>query len=146
MARIGLLEDNHRIAKLSAIMLNYAGHDVAIYTEACECLRALSVLDLPPVRVFPGRRASLLSSPLPIDVLILDLHLPTMSGLDVVRFLRSCPSTYTLPLIFCTAATSSEVNRAFTVAPEAVLVEKPFKLQTLISAITRALSRARDQS
>jgi CheY-like chemotaxis protein len=138
MSRVGLLEDNYRIAKLSAIMLGYAGHEVTIYTEAFDCLRALSILDTCSVQTpIPYEHAQV--SSLPIDVLILDLHLPTMSGLDVVRLLRTHPSTCTLPLIFCTAATSAEVNLALSIVPEAYLVEKPFKLQTLVMAIAHVL-------
>lgn len=138
MSRVGLLEDNYRIAKLSAIMLGYAGHEVTIYTEAFDCLRALSILDPSHAPTFVGSEEGQVSLP-PIDVLILDLHLPTMSGLDVVRILRKNSLTCKLPLIFCTAATSAEINVALTIAPEACLVEKPFKLQDLVSAITCVL-------
>lgn len=135
MARIGLLEDNIRIAKLCATMLHYAGHKVVIYTDPQECLRALMY---PAAASGPGF-LSQEAADLPIDVLILDLHLPVMSGLEVLRLLRGCPRTHTLPLIFCTAATTSEINGAFALAPNATLVEKPFKLQSLVSAIARVL-------
>ncbi len=139
MARVGLLEDNMRIAKLCVTMLNYAGHDVILYMNAQECLQALSVVDLLKLP------SSLAKSPvdfhpLPIDVLVLDLHLPSMSGLDVLRFLRGHPHTCMLPLIFCTAAPIAEINTALTIAPDAALVEKPFKLQTLVNAISDSLS------
>ena len=139
MARVGLLEDNARIAKLCVTMLNYAGHDVMLYMDAQECLQNLSVLDLIP---FPSTQAGGSSEPdpLPIDVLILDLHLPTMPGLDVLRVLRSHPRTSLLPLIFCTAAPTSEINTALSIAPDATLVEKPFKLQTLVTAISSSLT------
>lgn len=139
MARVGLLEDNVRIAKLCVTMLNYAGHDVMLYMDAQECLQALAVLEL---FKFPSTHAKEPgeSKPLPIDVLILDLHLPAMSGLDVLRFLRSHPRTSVLPLIFCTAAPISEINIALQIAPDAMLVEKPFKLQALVSAIAESLA------
>ena len=133
MARIGLLEDNIRIAKLCATMLHYAGHEVIIYADPQECLRALMLPVVPARQSFLKQEVDTL----PIDVLILDLHLPVMSGLEVLRLLRGCPQTHTLPLIFCTAATTSEINGAFALAPNATLVEKPFKLQALVSAIAR---------
>ena len=139
MARIGLLEDNIRISKLCATMLHYAGHEVTIYMDAQECLQALAVLGPSFAHRSPDHEA-VESSALPIDVLILDLHLPTMHGLEVLRLLRTDPRTCTLPLIFCTAATPSEVNVAFALAPDARWVEKPFKLQVLVSAITASLS------
>lgn len=141
MARVGLLEDNHRIAKLSATMLGYAGHEVTIYADAFDCLRALSLLDSPPAPAEDKQARAL-----PIDVLIIDLHLPTLPGLEVVRLLRNNPCTSKLPLIFCTAATSSEIELALTMAPEAALVEKPFKLQALVSAIARVLPESEHPS
>ena len=139
MARVGLLEDNMRIAKLCVTMLNYAGHNVELYMDAQECLQALSVFDLFTLSSLPGKGPGA-SNPLPIDVLILDLHLPTMSGLEVLRLLRTHPRTSVLPLIFCTAAPISEINIALAIAPDATLVEKPFKLQTLVTAISESLA------
>jgi DNA-binding response OmpR family regulator len=139
MARIGLLEDNIRIARLCATMLHYAGHEVVIYADPQECLCALAPPGMrPPLQSFLDRGWEEIAV-LPIDVLILDLHLPIMSGLEVLRLLKSCPRTCGLPLIFCTAATTSEIDGAFALAPNAALVEKPFKLQALVSAITRVL-------
>lgn len=139
MARVGLLEDNMRIAKLCVTMLNYAGHNVVLYMDAQECLQSLAVLDLLTLSA-PLAKGTAETGPLPIDVLILDLHLPTMPGLDVLRYLRSHPRTCALPLIFCTAAPTSEINIAFDIAPDAALVEKPFKLQTLVNAISESLA------
>ena len=136
-----MLFRSSRIAKLSSTMLSYAGHEVTVYVEAYDCLRALFILDTSSACCEDAQAASL-----PIDVLILDLHLPTLSGLEVVRLLRDSPCTNKLPLIFCTAATSSEIDLACTIAPEAILVQKPFKLQALISAITHVLPETRQQS
>ncbi len=138
MAQVGLLEDNTRIAKLCATMLQYAGHQVVVYEHPRECLDAL----------LPDRdervSASFVSvqtkaQALPVDVLILDLHLPDMTGLEVLSFLCSSPRTQALPLIFCTAATSSEIAIALRLAPHASLVEKPFSFQDLVAAITSVL-------
>ncbi len=141
MARVGLLEDNDRVAKLCATMLNFAGHQVTIYGHPRECLQAL----------FAGRmqhsekqaaQESTKVSVLPVEVLILDLHLPDITGLEVLHHLQSHPQTRSLPLIFFTAATDSEVASALKIAPRAGLVPKPFKLQTLVSAISNVLQTA----
>jgi CheY-like chemotaxis protein len=126
MAQIGLLEDNARIAKLCATMLQYAGHQVIIYEHPRECLKAL----LPQVA----------SASLPVDVLILDLHLPDIDGIEVLQRLCSYPHTQSLPLIFCTAATPAEIARALSVAPHACFIEKPFTFQDLTSTVKNALA------
>src|SRR5689334_9292193 len=139
MARIGLLEDNTRIAKLCATMLQYAGHDVIVYEHPYECLQALLAHVVShekwsvPTKVAP-------SAALPIDVLILDLHLPDMDGLEVIRYLSSHPRTRSLPLIFCTAATPSEIAQALSMVPDASFIEKPFTFQQLTATVKSALA------
>jgi CheY-like chemotaxis protein len=142
MACIGLLEDNSRIAKLCVTMLNLAGHEVILYEDARECLNALFAISAGyksnGTRFF--NEAVKISRPkLPIEVLILDLHLPDMNGFELLHHLQTHPNTRSLPLIFCTAATKNEVNQALSIAPRAWVVWKPFKLQALMSAITEAL-------
>lgn len=145
MACIGLLEDNSRIAKLCVTMLNFAGHEVIHYENAKECLDALFAV--PTVYKHKGAfyaEPIKTSQPhLPIEVLILDLHLPDMNGFELLHHLETHPKTRALPLIFCTAATGSEVSQALRIAPGAWVVEKPFKLQALITAINEALETSK---
>jgi len=142
MACIGLLEDNSRIAKLCITMLNLAGHKVILYEGAKECLHALFAVPTG----FKGNGAVFFNEPkrtshpnLPIEALILDLHLPDMNGFELLHLLHTHPNTRTLPLIFCTAATESEVSQALSIAPGSGVVWKPFKLQSLLTAINEAL-------
>jgi len=140
MARVGLLEDNSRIAKLCVTMLNLAGHEVTLYDHAEECLDALFAVGATHNGAQPSLESLKTSRPnLPVEVLILDLHLPDMDGFEVLYHLQSHPNTRSLPLIFCTAATDSEVQHALSIAPRAGVVWKPFKLQSLTSAISEAL-------
>lgn len=137
MSRVGLLEDNATIARLAATMLTHVGHEVIVYEHPVECLKALAL---------PGASCST-SSPLPaltratlpFELLILDLHLPEINGLSIIELLRSQPHTKTLPLILCTAATDHVLQRAFQLAPQAWLVEKPFKMDELVKTVTSAL-------
>ena len=142
MACIGLLEDNSRIAKLCVTMLNLAGHEVIHYENAKECLNALFAVPT----AYKSNGALLYTEPmqtsrphLPIEALILDLHLPDMNGFELLHHLETHPKTRALPLIFCTAATENEVSQALRIAPGAWVVGKPFKLQALITAINEAL-------
>jgi len=137
MAQVGLLEDNTRIAKLCATMLHYMGHQVTVYGHPRQCLYALL-----PEAISNVHSQHTSPKPLPIEVLILDLYLPDIPGIEVLRRLQSNPQTQRLPLILCTAAPGSDVARALSIAPRAGFVEKPFKLQSLTLAIAKALKSA----
>ncbi|TMC20452.1 MAG: response regulator [Chloroflexi bacterium] len=136
MAQVGLLEDNVRIARLCATMLQYAGHQVTVYEHPRDCLNAL----VPSVAAHTSGLVSVSSLPLPVDVLILDLHLPDINGMDVLNCLLAHPRTQALPLIFFTAATRHEIAHALKLAPHATFVEKPFTFNELTVAITDVLA------
>lgn len=142
MAQIGLLEDNVRIARLCATMLQYAGHEVIVYHHARECLHAL----LPP-KIYASNKLYLHTPvpihTIPVDILILDLHLPDINGLDVIYHLNANAQTRALPLIFCTAATPTEISKALSMAPRASFIEKPFTFQDLTNTITDVLANAK---
>jgi CheY-like chemotaxis protein len=139
MAHVGLLEDNPRIARLCSTLLHYVGHEVTVYETSKKCLHAL-LADTKPGESFGSVSSqSTCSHALPIEVLILDLALPDMNGIDVLKHLISHPQTQALPLIVCTAAANAELVKARHVAPHASIVEKPFHLKTLVAAISTAL-------
>ena len=135
MAQVGLLEDNSRIAKLCATILQYAGHQVFVYEHPQVCLDAL----LPTVLPRGNKQGSVAPSSPPVDVLILDLHLPDIAGIDVLRSLSSHPSTQSLPLICCSAASSAEISNVLSIAPSVFFIEKPFTYQDLVSAVSNVL-------
>ena len=137
MARVGLLEDNPVLAKLAATMLNLTGHQVTIYEHPRQFLHALSLANLPH-NLPPGQVCGE-ETALPLELLILDLHLPEIGGFQVLELLQKNQQTRLLPLIFLTAATSREIDYAMHLAPQAYLIEKPFKMETLLSAVTRML-------
>lgn len=142
MAQVGLLEDNSRIAKLCATILQYAGHQVFVYEHPQVCLDAL----LPAALSRSNKQVRVTPSSPPVDVLILDLHLPDIAGIDVLRSLCSHPTTQSLPLICCSAATSAEISKALSIAPKAFFIEKPFTYQDLVSAVANVLSLPDDEA
>jgi CheY-like chemotaxis protein len=70
------------------------------------------------------------------DVVLLDLALPTMSGLDVLRELRRRPATATTPVLIVSAYASlvgtedAQQSRA--------LIQKPFDCDDLVGQVDRA--------
>jgi phosphate regulon transcriptional regulator PhoB len=82
----------------------------------------------------------------PPDLVVLDLMLPEMDGLEVCRRLRGDPSTATLPLIMLTAK-ADEVDRIVGLELGADdYLAKPFSPKELVARVRAVLRRARPAS
>jgi len=79
----------------------------------------------------------------PPDLMILDLNLPVMGGLEVCRVLRSRPQTAKLPIIMLTARTgeSDRVTGLDVGADD--YVTKPFSLRELAAHVRAVLRRGK---
>jgi DNA-binding response OmpR family regulator len=82
----------------------------------------------------------------PPDLMILDLNLPVMGGLEVCRVLRSRPQTAKLPIIMLTARTgeSDRVTGLDVGADD--YVTKPFSLRELAARVRAVLRRGKSDT
>ena len=79
----------------------------------------------------------------PPDLILLDLMLPGMSGLEVCRRLRQEPTTATLPILMLTAK-ADEVDRVVGLELGADdYVVKPFSPKELVARVRAVLRRSR---
>ena len=79
----------------------------------------------------------------PPDLVVLDLMLPEMDGLEVCRRLRGDPTTASLPLIMLTAK-ADEVDRVVGLELGADdYLAKPFSPKELVARVRAVLRRAR---
>jgi DNA-binding response OmpR family regulator len=79
----------------------------------------------------------------PPDLMILDLNLPVMGGLEVCRVVRSRPATARLPIIMLTARTG-EADRVTGLDIGADdYVTKPFSLRELAARVRAVLRRGK---
>ena len=73
------------------------------------------------------------------DVILLDLHLPDISGEEVLRRLRSDPQTAEVPVIVLSAdATAGQIQRLLRLGAMRYLT-KPFNVPELLAAVAEAL-------
>jgi DNA-binding response OmpR family regulator len=79
----------------------------------------------------------------PPDLIILDLNLPVIGGLEVCRILRARPATSRVPIIMLTAKTSESdrVNGLDVGADD--YVTKPFSLRELAARVRAVLRRGK---
>ena len=72
------------------------------------------------------------------DLLVLDVALPGLSGLDVFDLVRSAPAYRGIPIVFLTA----NPDQARSAAGQPRVIAKPFDCDVLISVIGEMLGRA----
>jgi CheY-like chemotaxis protein len=78
------------------------------------------------------------------DVILLDVMMPTMDGLETLAALRSRPATASTPVIFLTAkAVGDQVERMTSLGAAGVLI-KPFDPRTLSQDVRAFVNRQRD--
>ncbi len=79
------------------------------------------------------------------DLVILDLMLPKLHGLEVCRMLKASPSTSGIPIFMLTALASTESKvQAFNVGATDYMT-KPFEIAELLARIESLLQRTRSQ-
>ena len=122
-SRVLVVEDEPDIRDLLAFHLERGGYQVTRAATGPEALRQL--------------RAA------PPDLVILDLMLPEMDGLEVCRRLRAEPATAALPVIMLTAK-GDEVDRVVGLELGADdYVVKPFSPKEVLARVRAVLRRAR---
>lgn len=118
--RVLLAEDNDQLAGAIAALLTRQGMAVERAADGVEAL---------------GRIAKS-----PPDLLLLDLKLPRLHGIELLRKLRQSPRTNRLPVIIITGAYRGEPYvRAAKALGVSAYLEKPFKTGELLAAIAGAL-------
>ena len=122
-----VVEDEHDIAGLIKHALERGGDTQAeIVSSGDAALRA--VTDRVP------------------DLIILDLNLPVLGGLEVCRILRARPPSARVPIIMLTARTSEAERIVGLDVGADDYVTKPFSLRELAARVRAALRRGRPAS
>ena len=96
------------------------------------------------VKAFDGEAALKMVKLQKPDMIILDLMLPKMNGLDVCRAIRRNPETLSLPIIMLTAK-GDEVDKIIGLENGADdYITKPFSIKELIARVRSILRRLHD--
>jgi two-component system chemotaxis response regulator CheY len=75
----------------------------------------------------------------PADLVILDLNMPDMHGLEVLRFVRSHGSFKDIPVVVLTTRGDEESRAAAVSAGATMYLTKPFDTASFVSEITQLL-------
>ncbi len=75
------------------------------------------------------------------DLVLMDVLMPMMNGIQVLQRLRNDPTTQTLPVILLTAFALAEGDSDILETPNTYHVTKPWRRGVVESAITSALAQ-----
>ncbi len=123
MAAIAIADDDAVLRDLVAFRLERDGHVVAAYDNGLDLLEACR-----------GQRP---------DLVVLDLMMPGLNGLDTARALRADDVLATVPILLLTARTAeADVAHGFTAGADDYL-SKPFRPSELSLRVQALLARTR---
>ncbi|GAB4062503.1 hypothetical protein GCM10028777_02430 [Angustibacter speluncae] len=121
--RVLVVDDDRDIRDLVTFKLEQAGYEVRQAEDGLQALDA--VREWGP------------------DLVVLDVMMPGLSGIDVTRELRADPGTAATPVILLTAkAQEADVETGFVTGADDYVV-KPFSPRELVSRVQAVLARAR---
>jgi DNA-binding response OmpR family regulator len=119
MPRILIIEDEHDLLDSLVIVFEIEGYEVSSKRTGNEGLD--EARHTPP------------------DLLISDINLPGISGLEITRELRTTPQITSIPIILITAYSEPEIQQASVDAGANLLLRKPFNIDELLAVVRQLL-------
>ena len=121
MSLILIVEDNPRNMKLVRDVLQVKGYTTLEATNAEDGI--VLAVDRRP------------------DLVLMDIQLPGMNGIDALRVLRSKPETKSIPVIAVTASVMQQDRKLITEAGFDGYVGKPINLAEFLDSVNGMLAR-----
>src|SRR6202012_1690167 len=117
MATVLTVDDSPSIRQMIKVTLEPAGHSVI---EAGDGAQGLAKCQA--------------SRP---DLVITDLNMPTMNGLELIRALRKLPALTGLPIVFLPTESNDTVKAEAKTAGATGWITKPFKPEQLLAVVAK---------
>jgi two-component system alkaline phosphatase synthesis response regulator PhoP len=117
-----IIEDEREAAELFAEMMRVSGYSVSLATNSKEGLALLQ-------RTRP-------------DVVVLDIMMPDISGMDVLKTMRAIPHLKDVPVVIVSAKSTPADIRNGLAAGAQVYLTKPVGFQELKTAVAKVLQIA----
>ncbi len=119
--RILIVDDDRQVSLALSIRLKAADYDVDVAGDGESGLQKLAA------------RAP--------DVVLLDMRMPGIDGLEVMRQMKRDPRLADIPVIFVSANAQENAKRAALNAGGKLFLEKPFESRALLDAIRGVLEQ-----
>jgi len=126
MKQVWLVDDDQEMCQAISLMLSLLDCRTRIFNDPRQAARTLLAGELP-------------------NLLLLDINMPVVTGLDLLEFIRHRPKWKTLPILIISAeATDADVDRAMSMGADGYLI-KPVSYEELEKAF-RQVTRVQPES
>jgi two-component system chemotaxis response regulator CheY len=115
--KILIVDDSASIRQLVLFSLKDAGYDVLVAVSAEEALRSLNSVK--------------------VDMVITDLNMPEMDGIELIRHTRELPDCRFTPIIMLTTEAQEEKKRQGKEAGASGWIVKPFSPEQLLNVVRK---------
>ena len=117
--KILCVDDSASVRQMVTFTLEAAGYDV------------VSAVD--------GRDAMVRLKAVPVDLIVTDLNMPNLDGIELVRQVRAMPAFKFLPIVLLTTESEETRKQEGRAAGATGWIVKPFKQDQLLAVIKRVL-------
>ncbi|MBN9602562.1 MAG: response regulator [Afipia felis] len=117
MATILTVDDSPSIRQMIKVVLGPAGHNVLEAGDGAQ-----------------GLETAKSAKP---DLVITDLNMPVMNGLELIKALRKQPSLLGLPIVFLTTESNDATKQEAKAAGATGWITKPFKPEQLLAVVSK---------
>lgn len=121
MATVLAVDDSVSIRQMIKVVLGPAGHTVIEAGDGAE-------------GIAKAKSASL-------NLVITDLNMPVMNGLDMIKNLRTLPALTGVPILFLSTESDEGIKQQAKAAGATGWITKPFKPEQLLAVVSK-LTRA----
>jgi len=121
MRHVWIVDDDEEMSRAVGLMLNLLNCDTTSFITVRSAVQTLLTGKMP-------------------DLVILDIHLPEVSGLDMLEFLRRRPEWKNLPVVILSSETADNiVDKALELGADSY-VKKPVTIEEIEKAMATAFS------
>ena len=124
-ARIFVIDDDPFFRRLLSAHLSHAGYAVQVVEDAVEGGKALLHPDF--------------------DLVICDINMPFLTGLELVSLLRASEQTASIPVIFSSSRKDTKTLLEAEDLGVADYLVKPFQIEQLLDAVARGLMKGKNR-
>jgi len=115
LKKVMTVDDSPTVLKVLNIALTGAGYQVVEANDGQEAINKLTETD--------------------VDLLVTDLNMPHMDGVELIKQVRQKPGNRFMPIIMLTAEAQCEMKAAGKKAGASGWITKPFRPEQLLSVI-----------